>query len=139
MGNTILLVMKKTKILALALGLILAMPFVLFAEEQEVEIELIEVVGPSVLPGDDPTGNPSQEGTNPPQPTDFCATITGRLLAVNVNNANNTQVIVRNAAGNVVVNTQFYGYTAQQLNASGAHSIEIHNGGMTLVGQFQAQ
>ena len=35
--------MKKIKSLALALGLIIAMPFVLFAEEQEVEIELIEV------------------------------------------------------------------------------------------------
>ena len=30
------------KLLTLAFGLILAMPFVLFAEEQEVEIELIE-------------------------------------------------------------------------------------------------
>ena len=30
------------KIFTLALGLVLAMPFVLFAEEQEVEIELIE-------------------------------------------------------------------------------------------------
>ena len=39
------------KIFTLALGLVLAMPFVLFAEEQEVEIELIEVVGAGVLPG----------------------------------------------------------------------------------------
>ena len=30
------------KFFTLALGLILAMPFVLFAEEQEVEFELIE-------------------------------------------------------------------------------------------------
>ena len=127
------------KIFTLALGLILAMPFVLFAEEQEVEIELIEVVGISVLPGDNPLDDPGHAGTNPTQPTDFRATITGRTLAVTSDNANATQVIVRNAAGNVVVNTQFYGYTSHQLNASGAHSIEIHNGGMTLVGQFQAQ
>lgn len=139
MGNTILLVMKKTKILALALGLILAMPFVLFAEEQEVEIELIEVVGAGTLPGDNPLDNPIHSGGDPTHPNQFHATITGRTLAVTADNANATQVIVRNAAGNVVVNTQFYGYTSQQLNASGAHSIEIHNGGMTLVGNFQAQ
>ena len=127
------------KILALALGLILAMPFVLFAEEQEVEIELIEVVGAGFIPGDNPLDGPGQSGVDPTDPSQFYATITGRLLAVNVNNSNNTQVIVRNSAGNVVVNTQFVGNTAQQLNASGAHTIEIHNGGMTLVGQFQAQ
>ena len=137
MVNILLLVMLKTKIWILALGMIIAMPFVLFAEEQEVEIELIEVVG--VLPGDNPTGNPMDHGNDPTQPTDFHATITGRTLAVTSNNANATQVIVRNAAGNVVVNTQFYGYTSQQLNASGAHSIEIYNGGLTLVGNFQAQ
>lgn len=127
------------KLLALALGLILVMPFTLFAEEQEVEIELIEVVGSGLLPGDDPLDGNGEIVTNPTDPSQFYASITGRLLAVNVSNTNNTQVIVRNAAGNVVLNTQFYGYTAQQLNASGAHTIEIHNGGMTLVGQFQAQ
>ena len=130
--------MKKFYLL-MATILLMALPFVLLAEEQEVEIELIEVVGASVLPGDDPLDGNGEIGTNPTDPSQFYATITGRLLAVNVNNSNNTQVIVRNAAGNVVVNTQFYGYTAQQLNASGAHSIEIRNGGMTLVGNFQAQ
>ena len=130
--------MKKT-ILALALGLIIAMPFYLFAEEHEVEIELIEVGGAGLLPGDDPLDGPGQSGSDPTTPTQFCATITGRLLAVNVANSNNTQVIVRNASGNVVLNTQFVGYTTQQLNTTGAHSIEIHNGGLTLVGNFQAQ
>ena len=129
--------MKKIFNLALALGLILSMPMFLTADEQEVEIQLVEVMG--VLPGDDPLGNPSQEGTNPTQPTDFRATIAGRYLAVTSDNANATQVIVRNASGNVVLNRQFVGFTAEQLSASGAHSIEIHNGGLTLVGNFQAQ
>ena len=127
------------KILALALGLILAMPLFVTADEPEVEIQLIEVVDAGMLPGDNPLDSPVEGGTTPPHPNQFYATIAGRLLAVNVDNTNATQVIVRNAAGNVVVNTQFYGYTAQQLNASGAHTIEIHNGGMTLVGNFQAQ
>ena len=129
--------MKKFKFLALALGLILAMPMFLTADEPEVEILLVEVMGS--LPGDDPLDGPGQSGSDPTRPTDFHATIAGRYLAVTADNANNTQVIVRNASGNVVLNRQFVGFTAEQLSASGAHSIEIHNGGLTLVGNFQAQ
>ena len=127
------------KFFVLALSLVLALPFVMVADDHEEVIELT-VVGSAGLNngGDDPFGNPEQEGTHPTQPTDFYATITGRTLAVSVANSNNTQVIVRNGAGNVVVNTQFVGFTSTQLAASGAHSIEIHNGGLTLVGNFQA-
>ena len=129
--------MKKIYCFALALGMILAMPMFLTADEEEVEIQLVEVMG--TLPGDDPLDGPGQIGINPTDPTQFRATIAGRYLAVTADNANNTQVIVRNASGNVVLNRQFVGFTAEQLNASGAHSIEIHNGGLTLVGNFQAQ
>lgn len=129
--------MKKIKFLALALGMILAMPMFLTADEEEVEIQLMEVMGS--LPGDNPFDGSGHIGSNPTDPSQFRATIAGRTLAVTSDNANATQVIVRNAAGNVVVNTQFYGFTSQQLAASGAHSIEIHNGGLTLVGNFQAQ
>ena len=78
-------------------------------------------------------------GINPTDPNQFRATITGRTLAVSVDNANNTQVIVRNASGSVVLNSQFYGFTAEQLSATGAHTIEIRNGGLTLVGSFTAR
>ena len=129
--------MKNIKLLALALGLILAMPMFLTADEPEVEILLVEVMGS--LPGDDPFDGSGSLGGSPTTPTQFHATIAGRYLAVTADNANNTQVIVRNASGNVVLNRQFVGFTAEQLSASGAHSIEIHNGGLTLVGNFQAQ
>ena len=128
--------MKKFFNLALALGLILAMPMFLTADEEEVEIQLVEVMGS--LPGDDPFDGTGHIDPRPTQPTDFRATIAGRYLAVTSDNANATQVIVRNASGNVVLNRQFVGFTAEQLSASGAHSIEIHNGGLTLVGNFQA-
>jgi len=125
------------RLLIYALGLFLAMPMFLTADEPEVEILLVEVMGS--LPGDDPFDGSGEIGPRPTQPTDFHATIAGRYLAVTADNANNTQVIVRNASGNVVLNRQFVGFTAEQLSASGAHSIEIHNGGLTLVGNFQAQ
>ena len=125
------------KFFVLALSLVLALPFVMTADDHEEVIELI-VVGAGVLPGDDPLDGSEQSGGTPTDPSQFYATITGRTLAVSVSNGNNTQVIVRNGAGNVVVNTQFVGFTSTQLAASGAHSIEIHNGGLTLVGNFQA-
>ena len=44
--------MKMTKFLVLALGLMIAMPMFITADEEEVEIQLVEVMG--TLPGDDP-------------------------------------------------------------------------------------
>ena len=127
------------KFLILALSIVLALPFVMIADDHEEVIELIEVGGAGFLPGDNPLDGPGELPDTPPHPNQFHATIAGRYLAVTADNANNTQVIVRNASGNVVLNRQFVGFTAEQLNASGAHSIEIHNGGLTLVGNFQAQ
>ena len=130
--------MKRFKIFALVMSLIMAVPFFLSADEPEVEIQLIEVGGAGLLPGDDPLDGSGESGYNPTDPTQFRATIAGRTLNVYADNANNTQVIVRNASGNVVVNSQFYGFTTEQLANTGAHTIEIHNGGMTLVGSFSA-
>ena len=129
--------MKKIYCFALALGLIVAMPMFLTADEEEVEIQLVEVMG--TLPGDDPLDGLGEVGSYPPHPNQFRATIAGRYLAVTSDNANATQVIVRNASGNVVLNRQFVGFTAEQLGASGAHTIEIRNGGLTLVGSFTAR
>ena len=138
-GDTKLLNNMTKKGLALALGLFLAMPMFLTADDGEVEIQLIEVIGVGVLPADAPLDDPGHAGANPTDPNQFRATITGRTLAVTVDNANNTQVIVRNASGTVVLNSQFYGFTAEQLAATGAHTIEIRNGGLTLVGSFTAR
>ena len=128
----------KNKIFIL-LAMLIAMP-ILFADPviNEVEIELMEVAGAGFIGGDDPLDSPREEGTNPPQPTDFRATIAGSLLSVTSDNGNLTRVIVRNSAGNIVLNRQFVGGTMEQLGTTGNHSIEIQNGGMTLVGMFSA-
>ena len=55
----------KRKFMALALSLILAMPFILFADEQELEIQLIEVVGAGIIPGDEPFDSSGTIGGNP--------------------------------------------------------------------------
>ena len=134
--NLLNIMMKQ--ILSFVLALFLAVP-VLFADPVEVEIQLIEIGGFGLIGGDDPWGNPDDYPTTPPRPTDFHATITGNALTVTVDNTNSTNLIVRNASGNVVVNSQFVSLTSEFLSTSGNYSLEIHNGGLTLVGQFVVQ
>lgn len=129
--------MKTKNILWLCVSLfLLAVPVVqTSALDDEVEIELVEVSG--FLPGDNPFGNPEQEGYDPTQPTDFHATIAGGNLAVTVANTNTVQMTVRNSSGNTVVNRQFVGGAMEQLPA-GTYSIELNSGSLTLVGAFVA-
>ena len=77
--------MKKIKFLALALGMILAMPMFLTADEEEVEFQLVEVVGLQL--GDNPLDGSGEIGTPTSRPTDFLTTIAGRMLAVTSDNA----------------------------------------------------
>lgn len=127
--------MKTKHFLWLCVSLfLLAVPFVqTSALDDEVEIELLEVSG--FLPGDDPLGNPEQEGNDPPRPTDFRATIAGSNLTVTVTNTNPVQMTVRNSGGNTVVNRQFVGGAMEQLPA-GIYSLELNSGSLTLVGAF---
>ena len=130
--------MKHSKMLLLFVSLILAFaPTVkTTALDDEVEIELMEVAG--FLPGDNPLDDPLLGGDTPTRPNEIRATIAGSLLSVTSDNSNLTRVIVRNSAGNIVLNRQFVGGTMEQLGTTGTHSIEIQNGGMTLVGMFSA-
>lgn len=114
---------------------LLAVPVQTFASGNEVEIELLEVS--SFLSGDDPLGNPEQEGDDPTQPGDFRATITGGTLAI-TSGTHSAQVIVLNSAGAQVLNRQFVGGTVEQLS-TGSYSLEIQSGSLTLVGMFEAQ
>ena len=130
--------MKHIKLLWLFVILILAFaPTVkTTALDDEVEIELMEVAG--FLPGDNPLDDPLLGGDTPTRPNEIRATIAGSMLSVTSDNSNLTRVIVRNSAGNIVLNRQFVGGTMEQLGTTGNHSIEIQNGGMTLVGMFSA-
>ncbi|MBQ6790694.1 MAG: hypothetical protein IJP76_04535 [Paludibacteraceae bacterium] len=128
------------KFLALALSVLFAMPCVLRADE--VEIQLMEVIGMGTIQGDDPLDNPDKEGDTPTRPTDFRATITGNSLSItNQSNAiPSAQAMVVNAStGGIVLNQQFTTSLLQQIAASGVYVLRIETANGALVGQFVVQ
>ena len=130
----------KHKFAIAVLSILLALPCVLRAEE--VEIQLMEVIQFSPLPGDDPLDGPEQSGTNPPRPRDFRATINGNTLSVSKQDENipSARAIVVNAAtGSIVVNQQFTNSLLEQISAQGVYALRIETAGGALVGQFVVQ
>ena len=131
--------MKKS-LLALAVGALLAMPCVLHAEE--IEIQLVEVIQMTPLPGYDPLDDPEQSEPTPTRPRDFRATINGNTLSVSKENEDipSAQAIVVNAAtGGIVVNQQFTNSLLEQISAQGVYALRIETAGGALVGQFIVQ
>lgn len=131
--------MKKISIWLLAV--LLVMPCILHAEE--IEIQLMEVIGVGVLPGGDgPLDNPTQSGEDPTRPTDFRATINGNSLTVLKQDANIpvAQATVVNAAtGSIVLNQQFTTSINEQIANTGVYVLHIETAGGALVGQFIVQ
>lgn len=135
----IIIAMKKIFI-ALVLGALLMMPCALCAEE--VEIQLTEVIGLNVLPGDSPLDNPEMEGTEPTRPTSFRATINGNSLTIlkQEEAIPSAQAVVVNAAtGGVVVNEQFTNSLSRPIANAGVYVLRIETAGGDLVGQFVVQ
>ena len=131
--------MRKT-FLALVLGALLTVPCALRAEE--VEIQLMEVIQMTPLPGVDPLDGAEQSGTNPTRPNDFRATINGNTLSVSKENEAipSAQAIVVNAStGGVVVNQQFTNSLLEQISSQGVYALRIETAGGALVGQFIVQ
>ena len=130
----------RTKILSLALCVLFAMPCVLHAEE--VEIQLMEVIGMSPIPGDDPLDDPEQFPGEPPRPNDFRATINGNSLTLLRQNSAvpSAQARVVNAStGSTVINQQFSSSLQEQIAASGIYVLHIETPNGALVGQFIVQ
>ena len=130
----------KKRFFALALGVLLTMPYALHAEE--IEIQLFEVVSMTPLPGDNPLDSPSQSGENPTRPTDFRATINGRALSITKQEASipSAQAVVVNATtGSVVVNEVFTESMEEQIPDAGVYVLNILTAGGALMGQFMVQ
>lgn len=131
--------MKRTFI-ALVLGALLTIPCVLRAEE--VEIQLMEVVGMSVLPGDSPLDGPAQDPTIPPRPNDFRALINGNQLSILKQDAtipSAQATVVKASTGSMVLNQQFTNSLSEQIATSGVYVLRISTAGGDLVGQFVVQ
>ena len=128
------------KFLILALVAFLTMPCVLRADE--VEIQLMEVIGMGTIQGDDPLDNPEQFPGEPPSPTSFRATITGNSLSITnqSNSIPSAQAMVVNAStGGIVLNQQFTTSLLEQISASGVYVLHIETANGALVGQFVVQ
>ena len=130
----------KTKLFTLILAAIISMPCVLYAEE--MEIQLMEVVTMSPIPGDDPLDGPEQSGNNPTRPTDFRATITGHFLRITKQNVSipSAQVAVVNASnGGLVLNQVMTESLEETISNNGVYVLHIETDGGALVGQFIVQ
>lgn len=124
----------------LALGVLLAMPYVVRAEE--VEIQLMEVIQMSPLPGDEPFDGNDHMEPNPPRPTSFRATINGTNLSIQKLESSipSAQATVVNAqTGSIVVNEQFTTSLSEQISTTGVYVLHIETAGGALVGQFVVQ
>ena len=131
--------MKKS-LLALVLGALLAMPCVLHAEE--IEIQLVEVIQMTPLPGYDPLDDPEQSEPTPTRPNDFRATINGNTLSIEKREEAipSAQATVVNASTcGVVVNQQFTTTLSEQIATQGVYVLHIETADGALVGQFVVQ
>ena len=130
----------KNKVIALALSILFAMPCILRAEE--VEIQLMEVIQMSPLPGDDPLDGNDHMGDTPTRPASFHATIDGHFLRVIKQDANipSAQVAVVNASnGGLVLNQLMTDSMEETISNNGVYVLHIETEGGALVGQFIVQ
>jgi len=130
----------KNKIIALALGVLVAMPCVLHAEEIEIQLsEVIQMGQMAPIGGDEPLDNPDKETPTPTRPNDFRATINGNSLSITkLNEAIPfAQAIVTKAVtGNIVLNRQFVDSLTEQISSPGFYILTIQCNAGTFEGQF---
>ena len=130
----------RKRITALLLGMLLLMPCMLRAEE--IEIQLMEVIGMQPIPGEDPLDDPEQTPPNPTRPRSFRATINGNTLSILKQDETipSAQATVVNAStGGIVVNQQFTSSLSEQISNAGMYVLHIQTAGGALVGQFMVQ
>ena len=130
----------RNKFFALVLGVLLSMPCMLLAEE--VEIQLFEVIGMNVMPGDNPLDDPIQNPGVPPRPTDFRASIDGNVLSVSIENTAIPMAnlrVTRQSTHATIVNHSFNSAALEQMPAVDSYVIEIETEGGALIGYFDVR
>ena len=128
------------KFFILVLTALFVMPCMLRAEE--VEIQLFEVIGIGVIPGDNPLDDSNQTPTNPPSPTSFRATIDGSVLNVSIEDISIPSArlrVTRQSTQTMVVNRLFSSAAVEQMPATDSYLLEIETEGGALIGYFNVQ
>ena len=119
---------------------LISMPAILRAEE--VEIQLMEVIQMTPLPGVDPLDDPEQSNPTPTRPTSFRATINGNQLSILKQEAaipSAQATVVKASTGSMVLNRQFTNSLSEQIATPGVYVLRISTAGGDLVGQFVVQ
>ena len=130
----------KSKIIIMALSLLLVMPYVLHAEE--TEIQLMEVVEMGAIEGDNPLDDPEQFPGEPPRPASFRATINGNQLSILKQTTTipfAQATVVKASTGSMVLNQQFTNSLSEQIATPGVYVLRISTASGDLVGQFVVQ
>jgi hypothetical protein len=109
---------------------------------EEVEIQLFEVIGMSVMPGDNPLDDPEKIGDTPPTPTDFRASVDGNVLSVSIENTAIPMAnlrVTRQSTHATIVNHSFNSAALEQMPAVDSYVIEIETEGGALIGYFDVR
>ncbi len=130
----------RTRFLVYALILLFALPCSMHAEE--VEIQLMRVMGMGSISGDEPMDGTGRSGNTQIDPTQFHATINGTSLSITKQEpaiASAQAIVVKATTGNVVLNQSFVDSLSEQISESGVYVLNIETDGGTLVGRFIVQ
>lgn len=124
--------------LILVLGLLLAMPFVLRAEEIEILLMEVTQMG-SLVPGDEPLDGNDHLGDTPTRPNDFRTTINGNTLSITKLNEAIPfahAIVTKVVNGNIVLNRHFVDSLTEQISSPGFYILTIQCNAGTFEGQF---
>ena len=130
----------RKNIFVFALFVLLTMPCVLRAEV--VEIQLMEVITMSPLPGDNPLDGPGQADPTNPCRTCFLATIDGNQLAVSIEEPTipaADAIVVNASTGGIVLHRHFTSSISETISNTGVYVLHIETEGGALIGQFVVQ
>lgn len=130
----------RTRFLVYALFLLFALPGSMRAEE--VEIQLMKVMGMGPIFGDEPMDGTGRSGNTQIDPTQFRATVNANTLSITKQEPaipSAQAIVVKATTGNVVLNQPFVDSLSEQISESGVYVLNIETDGGSLVGRFIVQ
>lgn len=130
----------RTRFLVYALILLFVLPCSMHAEE--VEIQLMKVMGMGPISGESILDDEGHGGQTTIRIGSFHATINGQTLSITKQEPAIPSArarVVRATTGNVVLNQPFVDSLSEQISESGVYVLNIETDGGSLVGRFIVQ